>query len=1237
MEDKFLGIFGDKGKYQNKAGLDEKWIHFLKNEFREIEKYKKGITNDLLTYLLDDVDAGVLIQVKDIIQRNKTHASVLSHIYYTDKKKQDTGFYLKAHLSDPAFYYRLARVFVSLSPYPGQFSSSKNFGNTLQWVTVFLTFISYRIPGGNFDIKSRFFDFPMMEKMLEYVGEKPDLLMDEVFFSVTRYYYSTPNILICKLNGFRDRVSAYPDIVNKALDHKSVNIREHALQIFNNFKVEITPFLEKIVQAAVSSSKKVREAATALPLKEDKQTKGILERIIQQAGNAEKIQAVILYATYYQNNAARFLKEQAGLVSGGKLKDIITERLSILETISEQTNPPDFHLPGLKEIPVYQPLSEDAKKQFSTSIDLYNLEVNKIAQIMKKDTRYRYNPPACISDDSAKELQSFMENFIVKTKTYKPAPGNIYQPVLFQKLHQFLLLPEVTLAHTVRLYIALNGVVEVDREALNWFNRFQYLLKDHILDKGIDLYELSQVFKMIGLDPDIIGQSYLLQYLRWSSGPLFHLADDKIWPYFSDRLYLIEEAFGLLPEKKLSTEKYWRVNKKYNGLKALSTFPSIPLQFTGVLWQLAFEGTKELQPLAKQCVQKLPHCKKKIIEGLDSGKQDIRMNASLWLKEIECRESIINLKAALKKEKSDKVRAAFMEAMEALGVPAEEFIDRESLFDEAKKNMSKGVPDKLSWFAFKQLPVLKWKDTGQPVEPEIITWFIIRSYALKSPIPDPYLRLYCRNMNREDAYALGQFVLKSWLYQDTIPRYTHDEAVQLARQNANQMKAHAKKYPQYYENWDEQAYLKQKINHYKNECLGSAIAFKGLLAVTAACGNPESIKPAYDYIKYWYGQRAAQGKALIQMLAWIDDKNANQILLSIGRRFRTRGIQEEAENQINELAKRKGWTPDELADRTIPSAGLDENGQLVLDYGSRIFTAALDEHLDLILRNQENKIIKSLPQPNKADNEPLAKEAKKLFSASKKELKQVLVLQKDRLYEAFCVQKRWRFSDWNEYLNNHPIVTHYCQKLIWAVFENNRTVLLFRPLPDRSLTNVEDEEVTIDNDAEIGIIHDIHITEETKKRWQDHVHDYEVEPLFMQCGKDFYKLPEEKKNEKALSDFRGFLIESFTLRNVLTKAGYSRGQAQDGGWFFTYEKNFPALKLRAVISFSGNSLPEESRTVALDNLCFEIKIDESYGYSNQVYLKDIPGVLLSECYNDLVSAAKAGTGFDPRWEKIVGN
>jgi hypothetical protein len=168
---------------------------------------------------------------------------------------------------------------------------------------------------------------------------------------------------------------------------------------------------------------------------------------------------------------------------------------------------------------------------------------------------------------------------------------------------------------------------------------------------------------------------------------------------------------------------------------------------------------------------------------------------------------------------------------------------------------------------------------------------------------------------------------------------------------------------------------------------GSQTSTKGILALAGACCGGDAAPIVHRYVKQWYGYRGAQSKALLQVLAWVDHPSATQVVLSVANRFRTKGIQEEAMRRCQLLADRKGLTLDELADRTVPTASLDDDGAMELDYGSRVFTARFSEEMTSALTNQSGKTISSLPDGNQSDDPEKVKLAKSALSAARKELK----------------------------------------------------------------------------------------------------------------------------------------------------------------------------------------------------------------------------------------------------------
>jgi hypothetical protein len=476
---------------------------------------------------------------------------------------------------------------------------------------------------------------------------------------------------------------------------------------------------------------------------------------------------------------------------------------------------------------------------------------------------------------------------------------------------------------------------------------------------------------------------------------------------------------------------------------------------------------------------------------------------------------------------------------------------------------------------------------------------------------------------------LGQWVLESWIAADTIAP-TRNEVEPQARQTAHGLL-------RYYPGKTLEEVVELQVQSFMSQPKGSAIATKGILAVAGASAGAGAAPVVEQYLRKWYGYRSAQCRALIQMLSWIEHPTAIQLLLSIATRFRTAGVRKEAEKYSALVAERKGWSVAELGDRTIPTAGFDEKGERVLDYGSRQFVARLEEGFTVKLAGPDGKRLSSLPEARAGDSPEAVATAKKALAAAKKELKTAVKLQKERLYEAMCTGRSWPLADWDVYLRRHPIVGRHCERMVWLAESGAKRLGTFRPLGDGTLTDFQDGRVNLPEEATVRIAHGSLVGDEERRGWPRHLADYGIEPLFDQFGGERYELSEAARNETRLTDFLGHLVEAFKLRGRATALGYVRGASEDGGWFYVYRKGFATLGLEAVIEFSGNGLPEENRTVALKALYFVRSSTGSPGYrgERELKLKEVPPVLLSECRNDFRALAAEGSGFDPEWEKKV--
>ena len=987
---------------------------------------------------------------------------------------------------------------------------------------------------------------------------------------------------------------------------------------------------ELMIMLALSSSKTVREQATVL-LSQLNQTESqqYLQHFLLNGESKQRSFAADLLARLGEQN--RDILQQAA--DSEKLKSVqvlIIAALQRLESL-QQVVEVDYTLPEIKAIetqdipesfiPIivenYQALLEKARLRAEQEI-----EDNKTASYKSTWAQSNYKDLQKLKIEQMSQQLFSTINGKKRTQIH----GDHYNILTHQNKLQNL--PEYGLEHALRL--SYHG-----RNWINWNELFNSLLKPHHYE-NLELRQLEQLMKQLGFEKParMIAESYLENYY-YENLSSYIADDDKVVPFFMEHIDLIAEALGLSPDK---SESRYHGFEPLHAIGVLQRFPQLPKQFIPRLLEFALGDGKRLRFDAQEVLRKLPDIHLRAIEALENGKQEIRITAIEWLARLQHQAAVPALYALLEKEKKEVVIAAILTALEQLGEDISRYLSPESLLKDAEKGLKGKIASSFIWFDLLHLPQVQWQD-GTTVDPKIIQWWVILADKLKDPIPNALLQRYMGLLNEKSQQIFSLHLLQSFIYQDTR-NPTLEEAMEVATKEApsrlasyqDSFKRWGQKYPEYYGRY-EHITLEEVVEEIKRErlaiYLGSAIKSKGMLALTFKTQGSIAVKLLQDYMKQHY-QRRAQIEAMLSGFSVSDDPLMIQLLLSLSRRYRTASVQTLAKQLVEQIAERNQWSSDELADRTIPTAGLDDAGVLSLEYGSRILTAYVDEKDKFVLKNEDGKIIKSLPAARQGDDESLIKEAKSLFSSSKKEFKQVIDLQTQRLYEAMCSERVWSSADWQEYLFAHPIMKRLIQRLVWLEISTEGEILhSFRPSDDGSLLNLEDDEIELSADSQIKIAHVVLISAEDAEAWQAHFKDYKVKFLFEQMT---HQLPVFEAQAEIIEDRKGWLTDTFTLRGVVTKLGYQRASIEDGGSFDSYFKPFSQIGLSAVIRFSGSYVPEENLAAVLYDLSFEKKNVRSWRDSG-MNLADVPPVLLAETYADYLKVAEACSGFDPEWQK----
>lgn len=816
-----------------------------------------------------------------------------------------------------------------------------------------------------------------------------------------------------------------------------------------------------------------------------------------------------------------------------------------------------------------------------------------------------------------------------------PAPGLPDAMVPLHLAHPGLtaetLDPQLPLPVAVRLLSAV-GAFGPDHSGRLTYHAVQLFETRRDAGDDIDALRIQWLLDDAGLD----GARMVWRSLTSSWNSLGSMwPADALWPFLAANLdVVIDHARPVQNDWYTDDKAFFRL---------VATFPQQPRAVTERLFEVALGTGKTNRREAQDALATNPERTDRAAAALADGRGEVRTVAASWLARIADPAALPALEKAVRREKQDGPKAAMVDALAALGRPAEDYLDLDGLLADAQRTATKGYPAALAWMPWERLPVVRWDASGAEVPVVLVRHLVAQSVRAKTSEPNALLRRYASLMHAEDRHALAEALLQVWLEEDLRPAPVAEA------------EASARRHAQMVHGWSwgptagqsvEQIYA-SVLPGFLRQPVGSASASRGVLAVVAACGDRSVVAPAERYVKEWYGQRAAQSKALIGMLAWVDDPVAIQVVLAVASRFRTKSIQEEAARQAEALAERRGWGVDELADRTVPTAGFDDDGTLRLEYGEdRWFTARVLPDLTVELRDQTGKGIKSLPAARKSDDPEQVAAAKKALTSARKDLKGVVGLQQARLYDAMCTERDWAAADWLAHFAGHPLMRLLVSRLVWVAEragdgdEPPVRVATFRLLDDGSLTDADDEPVGLeagDPALRVRIAHDTSLSAAEVDAWTTHLADYEVEPLFAQLGRGVHAISEQQRREQKLTDFEGHVLSTFALRGRATKLGWTRGPAEDGGWFTTYHKRFPSLGLLAELEFTGNPLPEEDRPCAILSLSFRraVRTPDGGERTTELKLGDVPAVMLSETWHDVRLIAAEGTGFDPDWKRTT--
>lgn len=876
---------------------------------------------------------------------------------------------------------------------------------------------------------------------------------------------------------------------------------------------------------------------------------------------------------------------------------------------------------------------DDEKPDFLGLIEMVNTSRTTVREV-HKDKRNeflaRYEP---ITPDQADSLFAFLQGDPRPDKTLKHLwlshdlqPRNASQEICDW-------FDETAPSLRWRILVHLGGAF-----------RFQHLFGQRYSDTtiadermaqdvgdGLDILSLSALFseasdKITGSFTHIGAiRTWLAPYRRYYGqwqNPLEKLPAPAAQRLVAASVEVFDEVFGLSQAaNELSVTQ---------ACKMLAMLPAVPERYVPKLVELGLTGKRDEREATQELLHSAQGIATRLEDALDDRRQDVRAHAATWLADLQSESSEKPLRKRLKKEKAEVVRAALIEALLRLGADLSDVIGPKALMAEAEKKGGKlALPE---WVNPETLPQVRFAD-GASAPRALIEYWIGLAVKLKDPSNTGLFGIYLDQLLPQDAAQFSGHILENWIKFDTHgPTLEEANAYAQSRVDSSR-RAHRQG------GWnnlgntpaDVEDKLAQIFAYYKREKLNqlpnTGTKSKGALAL--ACRAEASF--AAERVRWFlknYGRRSHQAMALLDMLVGIGTPTAMQVVISAATRLKQKSTMAHASDIAERYAKDRGWSYDELADRTVPTASFDDAGVLDLPCGpdAKPYVARLDERLAVHIFNPAGKVIKALPAGDDEDT----KESKKTLSASKRELKQIIAMQTQRMVEAIAAQRHWPVDDWIECFHGHPVMRRLIERLVWEGLDaNNNPQGLFRAAQEGDFTNAEDEDIDVRAYATVRLAHAALVDEPTATAWRTHLKDYEIKPLIDQFPKGYKPFGGCEADATAISDRHGWLGESRPYRGAAEKLGYQR-EMGDGGGVSGFYKDFQAAGITAFIETYGGHAYDENDPQSLKDLIF--RKTGSYG---GMALKDVPPALLAMCHTDLHTIAKKGA-FNEDWEAKSG-
>jgi photosystem II stability/assembly factor-like uncharacterized protein len=268
-------------------------------------------------------------------------------------------------------------------------------------------------------------------------------------------------------------------------------------------------------------------------------------------------------------------------------------------------------------------------------------------------------------------------------------------------------------------------------------------------------------------------------------------------------------------------------------------------------------------------------------------------------------------------------------------------------------------------------------------------------------------------------------------------------------------------------------------------------------------GDDDCARRLTALARKWPGENAsARAHAALDALLNIGTDTALININLLAEKSRFPAFAAAARERIDAIAYARGLTTDELADRLVPTLGLDEDGADVVDTGSRIYRIVFDTNLLPVLRDANGALLPDVPRPGKNDDKHKVKAAKARLTALRKDARTSASLHLSRIERAMCTGRAIGAEVFLDRYARHPWMRHLAGRLVWGIAD---VAGEFRVAEDGTLADVDDKPYDLPPDVSVVVRHPLDLATDALTVWAELFADYEILQPFPQLDRPVFR------------------------------------------------------------------------------------------------------------------------------------